>query len=249
MSKSVIKYTVVIGISTALLSLIVGSEAKVSTYSHPLLTEKNQIAIDTPITLKYPYKDKSVQDPVTEPNSGGLKLKDPANVKTNVDYDPKTGNYNVTQKMGDMDYRPPTYLDSKEYQDYMFKKQVKSYWGQKVHAESPNNKNNTTIPKLHVGGEVFDRIFGGNSVDIRPNGSAELIFAYNGTRTKNPALPARQQKVKTFDFNEKIQLNVIGKIGDKLKLTTSYNTEATFDFENQFVSVYNGCIWQPPKIS
>lgn len=240
MSKSVIKYTVVIGISTALLSLIVGSEAKVSTYSHPSQAEENQMAVDTPITLKYPIKDKSVQDPVTEPNSGGLKLKDPANVKTTVDYDPKTGNYNVTQKMGEMDYRPPTYLDSKEYQDYMFKKQVKSYWEQKVHAESPNNKSNTVIPKLHVGGEVFDRIFGGNSVDIRPNGSAELIFAYNGTRTKNPALPARQQKVNTFDFNEKIQLNVIGKIGDKLKLTTSYNTEATFDFENQMKLEYTG---------
>lgn len=242
MSKSVIKYTVVIGISTALLSWIVGSEAKVSNRPHPLEVERNLVTIDTPKTpdLKYPYEDKSVQDPLTEPNSGGLKLKDPANVKTTVDYDPTTGNYNITQKMGEMDYRPPTYLDSKEYQDYMFKKQVKGYWGQKVHAESPNNKNNTTIPKLHVGGEVFDRIFGGNTVDIRPNGSAELIFAYNGTRTKNPALPARQQKVNTFDFNEKIQLNVIGKIGDKLKLTTSYNTEATFDFENQMKLEYTG---------
>jgi cell surface protein SprA len=241
-SKSVIKYTVVIGISTALLSLIVGSEAKVSTYSHPLETEKNLATIDTPKTpdLKYPYEDKSVHDPLTDPNGGGLKLKDPSNVKTSVDYDPGSGNFNISQKMGNMDYRPPTYLDSKEYQDYMFKKQVKSYWEQKVHAESPNKKNNINSPKLALGGEVFDRIFGGNYVEIRPNGSAELIFAYNGTRTKNPALPARQQKVNTFDFNEKIQLNVIGKIGDKLKLTTSYNTEATFDFENQMKLEYTG---------
>ena len=241
MSKSIIKYTIVLGVSTALLSLIVGSEAKVSPYTHLTDEQEAQPVIDTPKTdLKYPYTDKSVQDPLTEPNSGGLKLKDPSNVKTTVDYDPSSGNYNVTQKMGDMDYRPPTYLDNKQYQDYMFKKQVKSYWGQKVHAESPNNKNNTVIPKLHVGGEVFDRIFGGNSVDIRPNGSAELIFAYNGTRTKNPALPARQQKVNTFNFDMKIQLNVIGKIGDKLKLTTSYNTEATFDFENQMKLEYTG---------
>lgn len=241
MSKSIIKYTVVLGVSTALLSMIVGSEAKVSTYARLTDAEELQPAVDTPKPdLKYPYDDKSVHDPLTEPNSGGLKLKDPSNVKTTVDYDPATGNYNVTQKMGEMDYRPPTYLDNKEYQDYMFKKQVKSYWEQKVHAESPNAKNNTVIPKLHVGGEVFDRIFGGNSVDIRPNGSAELIFAYNGTRTKNPALPARQQKVNTFNFDEKIQLNVIGKIGDKLKLTTSYNTEATFDFENQMKLEYTG---------
>lgn len=242
MSKSVIKYTVVLGVSTALLSLIVGSEAKVSSYSHVTSVEEMQPTIDTPKTpdLKYPYDDKSVHDPLTSPNSGGLKLKDPANVKTSVNYDPSTGNYNVDQKMGNMDYRPPTYLDNKEYQDYMFNKQVKGYWRQKVHAESPNAKNNTIIPKLSVGGEVFDRIFGGNNVDIRPNGSAELIFAYNGTKTKNPALPARQQKVNTFNFDEKIQLNVIGKIGDKLKLTTSYNTQATFDFENQMKLEYTG---------
>lgn len=241
-SKSIIKYSVVVGISTALLSLIFGSEAKVSSYSHVKEADGMLVAIDTPkpTDLKYPYKDNSVGDGVTNPNSGGLKLKDPSNVKTNVDYDPSTGNYNVTQKIGDMNYRPPTYIDSKEYQDYIFRKQVKSYWGQKVHAESPNSKSNPTIPKLTVGGEVFDRIFGGNTVDIRPNGSAELIFAYNGTRTKNPALPARQQKVNTFNFNEKIQLNVIGKIGDKLKLTTSYNTEATFDFENQMKLEYTG---------
>jgi cell surface protein SprA len=239
-SKSIIKYSVVIGISTALLSLIVGSEAKVSSYSHVKEDDGMLVAVDTPPDLKYPYKDKSVSDPITTPNSGGLKLKDPANVKTDVQYDPATGNYNVTQKMGDMDYRPPTYIDSKEYQDYMFKKQVKSYWEQKVHAENPTTKNGPTAPKLSVGGEVFDRIFGSNTVEIRPNGSAELIFAYNGTRTKNPALPARQQKVNTFDFNEKIQLNVIGKIGDKLKLTTSYNTEATFDFENQMKLEYTG---------
>lgn len=243
MSKPIIKYTVVIGISAALLSMIVGSEAKVSSFSHIRDIDERSVAIDTPIInpdLKYPYKDKSNQDPVTNPNTGGLKLNDPSNVKTQVEYDPSSGNFNINQKIGNLDYRPPTYLDKDDYQNYMFNKQVKNYWKQRVHAESPNNKNNTIIPKLNVGGEVFDRIFGGNTVDIRPNGSAELTFAYNGTKTKNNALPAKQQKVDNFDFNQKIQLNVIGKIGDKLKLTTSYNTEATFDFENQMKLEYTG---------
>ena len=35
------------------------------------------------------------------------------------------------------------------------------------------------VPKLTVGGELFDRIFGGNTVDIRPTGTAELIFGLN----------------------------------------------------------------------
>jgi cell surface protein SprA len=241
-SKSILKYTVVLGVSTALLSLIVGSEAKVSPFSHAADIDelRSEVVVDTPPQLKYPYKDKSVNDPYTSPNSGGLKLNEPSNVKTKVEYNPVTGNYEIIRKVGDMDYRPPTYLDKDDYQKYMFNKQVKDYWNQKVHAQSPNKQNNTVIPKLNVGGEVFDRIFGGSGVEIRPNGSAELIFAYNGTKTKNPSLPARQQKVNTFNFDQKIQLNVIGKIGEKLKLTTSYNTEATFDFENQMKLEYTG---------
>ncbi len=229
--------------------MIVGSDAKVPGYSHASRSdvEMPMIAVDsptpedfTPNPLQYPFTDQSTGDPLNYPNGGGLMLNNPANVKTNVEYDPTTGNYNINQKMGNMDYRPPTYMESEEYQDYQFKKQTKNYWNQRAHAESANNQNNAVIPKLRVGGEIFDRIFGGNTVDIRPNGSAELIFAYQGTKTENPALPEKQRKISTFDFNEKIQLNVVGKIGDKLKLTTSYNTEATFDYENQMKLEYTG---------
>jgi cell surface protein SprA len=244
------KYLVVGAVSAALLSVIVGSDAKVSPYDHAGSFDADQpmMAVDTPevpeedspIILPYPYQDQSTGDPLNYPNSGGLMLNNPSNVTTDVEYDPKTGNYNISQKIGGMNYRPPTYMESEEFQDYQFKKQTKSYWNQRSHAESQNAQSSTTIPKLRVGGEVFDRIFGGNTVDIRPNGSAELIFAYQGTKTENPALPEKQRKISTFDFDEKIQLNVVGKIGDKLKLTTSYNTEATFDYENQMKLEYTG---------
>ena len=35
-------------------------------------------------------------------------------------------------------------------------------------------------------------------------------------------------------------MNVIGKIGEKLKLTTNFNTEATFNFENDMKLEYTG---------
>lgn len=238
------KYSV-LGILIAFLSIVVGLNANTSSFNSSIWVDNKEelVVIDTPITpvvLPYPYTDHSAQDPLNYPNSGGLMLNNPSNVNTNVDYDPVSGQYIINQKMGGLDYRPPTYMEPEEYQDYAFRKQVKNYWNARSHAESKNAQANSAIPKLHVGGEIFDRIFGGNTVDIRPNGSAELIFAYNGSKTENPALPVKQRKMKTFDFNEKIQLNVIGKIGDKLKLTTSYNTEATFDFENQMKLEYTG---------
>ncbi|MBA3706863.1 MAG: cell surface protein SprA, partial [Bacteroidetes bacterium] len=227
-----------------MLSVIVGSHARITSFNYDATIENEQttIAIDTPKDpiLPFDFKDQSTGDPLNYPNSGGLKLNNPSNYKKDVEYDPVTGNYIIRQKIGSMDYRAPTYMESDEYKDYMFQQQVKNYWNARAHAEAQNSQNNTTIPKLQVGGEIFDRIFGGNTVDIRPNGSAELIFAYSGTKTENPALPVKQRKVQTFDFNEKIQLNVVGKIGDKLKLTMSYNTEATFDFENQMKLEYTG---------
>jgi cell surface protein SprA len=198
---------------------------------------------DTPIVnLPFPYQDQSGKDPLFFNNNKGLKLKDPSNIKTSIIYDPDSNLFMVNQKIGDLNYRNPTYMTYDEYVDYNKHKALKDYWKQRVHAETLNNKNQkgSLIPPIKINNVFFDRIFGGNTVDIRPQGSAELIFGANINRTENPALPVKQRRITTFDFNEKIQLNVVGKIGDKLKLTTNYNTEATFDFENQMKLEYTG---------
>ncbi len=244
--KTTFKYLFLGSFSIALLSVFFNGNAKVSPTRAFGSSKGYAIEVmkgDTPpedIKLKYPFKDKSLTDPLNEDQrDGGLKLKDPANISKTMEYDPTTGTFNIVQKVGEMDYRRGTYMDADEYSDYAFKKAVKNYWKQRSHAEAAK-QSKALIPKLRVGGEYFDRIFGGNTVDIRPQGSAELIFASNTSRTENPALPVKQRKISTFDFDEKIQLNVIGKIGDKLKLTTNYNTQATFDFENQMKLEYTG---------
>ena len=53
-------------------------------------------------------------------------------------------------------------------------------------------------------------------------------------------MPIDKQSNTSFDFKQKIQMNVIGKIGDKLQLNTNYNTEAIFDFDNKIKLEYEG---------
>lgn len=196
--------------------------------------------VEEPADLPYQFKDNIGRPPMLQPKSK-LYLEDPENVKTNVEYNPKTGNYDITQKIGDTDYRPDTYMNLKEYQDYMFKKSLRDYWRSRVAADEMNEKpRKGMIPKLQVNSELFDRIFGGNTVDIKPTGTAELIFGLNRSKNLNPAIPQRQQKITNFNFDMRIQLNLIGKIGDKLKITTNYNTEASFDWENQVKIDYTG---------
>jgi cell surface protein SprA len=38
---------------------------------------------------------------------------------------------------------------------------------------------------------------------------------------------------------QEIQMNVVGQIGDKLKIATNYNTEASFEFENKMNKLLN----------
>ena len=189
--------------------------------------------------LPYPFTD-SYGVPLYAPD-GGLRLKTPSNIKTDVQYNPKTGQYDVYQKMGDLDYRVPTEMDSDEYQDYMFKQAEKDYFKQKTQATAlTKQQQKGLIPPIHIGGKAFEMIFGSNTVNIRPQGSAELIFGFNNSKIQNPALPVVQRSLTTFNFDENIQLNVVGEIGDKLKLTTNYNTKATFDFQNQMKLQYAG---------
>lgn len=190
--------------------------------------------------LPFPFKPNPGRLPLHEPKSKFF-LEDPENIKTNVSYDPSTGNYDVSQKLGNDDYRYPTVMSKKEFQDYMFRKQMRDYFRSRVAADELNEKpRKGMIPQLKVNSELFDRIFGGNTVDIKPTGTAELLFGLVHTRNQNPSIPQKQQSITNFDFNMRIQLNLVGKIGDKLKVTTNYNTEASFDWENQIKVDYTG---------
>ncbi|NCG28905.1 MAG: cell surface protein SprA, partial [Bacteroidetes bacterium] len=171
---------------------------------------------------------------------------EPTGTEPQFEYNPETGEYEYKRNLGELNYRPPSYLDFDEYQDYEAEKSLNDYWKQiREEAEESEDEDGDETggsfrPSINVEGEGFDRIFGGNTIEIRPNGSAELIFGVNSSKTENPAIPVNQRRITVFDFRENIQLNVIGNIGDKLKIQTNYNTQATFDFENQMKLEYTG---------
>ncbi|NJO69411.1 MAG: cell surface protein SprA [Bacteroidetes bacterium] len=71
-------------------------------------------------------------------------------------------------------------------------------------------------------------------------GIGRTYFGINTSKINNPNISERLRKTTTFDFQEKITMNVTGSIGDKMKLGVQYNTEATFDFENKTKLEYNG---------
>jgi len=173
-------------------------------------------------------------------SSSGLFMNQPSNFNFQTTYNPETNQYLIQQRLGKYNLGIPKVLTFEEFQKYNFEKSISDYWNKRSKDRSSQQNSRMGLPKLYIPGQAFDKVFGGNSVDIRPQGSAELIFGLKINRLDNPSLTEEQRRTTTFDFQEKIQMNVIGKIGDKLKLTTNFNTEATFDFENNMKLEYTG---------
>ncbi|MEP6748782.1 MAG: cell surface protein SprA, partial [Bacteroidota bacterium] len=189
-------------------------------------------------SLKYPIRDRR-GDLFSNPGRTSLNLKDPANIKDSIEYDPATKRYYILEKIGTAWYRKPTYLTFDEYVRLRAKQDEDDYFKKRSDVLDELNKK-LIKPKLSVGDNLFNRIFGNGKVEIKPQGSVDIIAGYQGQNIKNPTLPESARKSGGFDFDMNANLSVIANIGDKMRLPISYNTQATFDFENQLKLDYTG---------
>jgi cell surface protein SprA len=200
-------------------------------------SKHHRVYVDSPeINLPFPIEEHF--DPTgNTPQSFDLGM--PGNVQQTIEYDPVTGKYIFREKIGNnINLRNPSMMTLEEYLEYQRQKEMEEYWKDKVAQENEANK--PIIPPIRIKGDAFRNIFGSDEINIRPQGSVELSFGVNSSRYDNPILPENQRKITRFDFNQRIQLNLVGQIGTKLKLTTMYNTEAAFDFENVTKLEYTG---------
>lgn len=181
------------------------------------------------LKLKYRFKD-SYATPFLTPKE--FSLKPPENLKRTVDYDAKNNRYIIKEMLGDKLYRLPQYLTFKEYQQIELDKIKKEYWGGLVN-NAPAASKKGLGASIKIRNKIFETVFGGNTISVTPRGSADLTFGGRVNRNENPMFNERQRIQRNFDFNQRIQMNVAGKIGERLKLNLNYSTEAQFDFENQ----------------
>ena len=193
----------------------------------------------TKTELLFPFNDMTGNPYLDNQNSSPLFLSPPSNLEREIIYNPETNSYEFVNKIGEFDYRPPTTMDFDEYQKYELNRDVSDYWNDR-NQTAGTAEGERLIPKIYIGGEAFDRIFGSNTIDIRPQGSAEVSFGILSTKRDDPALDVRQRKTTNFDFDMKIQMNVVAKIGDKIEFKANYNTESSFDFENTLKLKYEG---------
>lgn len=168
-------------------------------------------------------------------------LQDPGAIEKSVEFDPVSGQYIISEKIGDFYFRPPTYMSFEEYLEYRRQNDERNYFNNLFDQASSKGNSLDPLEELDLENILLDRLFGGTDVNIQPQGNIDLTFGMDYQRLENPILTERQQRQgPRFDFDMNIQMNVTGQIGEKLTLSTNYNTGATFDFDNQIKINYSG---------
>ncbi|MEP0263630.1 cell surface protein SprA [Dokdonia sp.] len=174
---------------------------------------------------------------------GNLSLPNPDSIVSKYTYDPETDRYVYTEKLGSFNINYPLILTPEEYFRRLRDEQMKQYFNEKVAAldgrtEEGKEAQKSLIPTLYVKSDLFQTIFGGDKIEFTPQGSVEMDLGILFTKQDNPAFSPRNRSNLTFDFDQRISLSLLGKVGERLQITANYDTESTFDFQNQIKLEY-----------
>ncbi|AWX45115.1 hypothetical protein HME9304_02125 [Flagellimonas maritima] len=182
--------------------------------------------------------NEQVQDSVkTGFELGRLILENPDSIIAKYTYDPKTDLYVYTESVGEFDINYPIILTPEQYFELVRKERMKSYFKEKIDAftgkkEGSEEARKNLLPNFYVNSNFFESIFGGNTIEVIPQGSVAMDLGVLWQKNDNPALSPRNRTNLSFDFDQRISLSLLGKVGERLQVTANYDTEATFDFQN-----------------
>jgi len=184
------------------------------------------------LNLKYPFKSNQ---------SGSLYLADPS--QSEIIYDTELNKYMIIEQIGDYLVKRPIYMNQEEYKEYRLKKDMLAYYKQKISATNSKksgsqNAQKNLLPTYYVNSNFFESVFGGNTIEVNAQGSVLVKLGLLYQKVDNPQLSERNRSSFTFDFNQEISASILAKVGTRLKVGAQYDTQSTFNFQNQIKLEY-----------
>jgi len=192
-------------------------------------------------------QDPVPQDSVIPPKSGyslgQLKVPNPRSITSKYTYDPFSDRYIYTESIGDFNIDYPIILTPKEYEKLVLQEHMQGYYKTKLDAlegkkEGSKEAQKNLLPDFYVNSNFFESIFGGNTIEVIPQGYVSMDIGFLYSKQDNPVLSPENKSSFTFDFDQQISLSLLGKVGKRLQITANYDTESVFDFQNQIKLEY-----------
>ena len=163
-------------------------------------------------------------------------------MKYHVEYNDTLDRYVIGNKLGGAWLSAPIMMTPAEYMAWSELNERRAYYRkQNDEIYKAKGKEKFDFTDMHFDLGPAEKIFGPGGIRVRTQGTAELKFGINKKSVDNPSLPIRNRKTTMMEFDEKINLNVNGKVGDKVNMNLNYNTDATFDYDAQNMKLkYDG---------
>ena len=216
------------------------NSSKISVSAQPFKVEDDTIPdslLNTrwKIQLTQPY---SLSDLYQSP----LDLQRPDNMKYDVVYNDTLNRFVIGNRMGNTWLSAPIMLTPEEYNSWTELNERSAFFRKKNdEIYQTKGKEKFDFSDMHFDLGPAEKIFGPGGIRVRTQGSAELKLGMNKKSIDNPSLPIRNRKTTMMNFDEKINLNVNGKVGDKVNMNLNYNTDATLDYDAQNMKLkYDG---------
>ncbi len=205
----------------------------------PFLPGDDSFDKDT-IKLKYPITDNS-NDPVKRGKTSSIDLNTSTIYKNNLDFDSTLSDYILYNTIGKLrigDEKRISLIDYLKEDNLYFQH---NYFKERAKAQNfLQGRSSDVFQEINIKApKAIEDIIGGG-IDIKPQGSAELVFSYDYKKIANPSWSLKQQRQGQFKFDQNIKLSVRGNIGDKIGLGIGYDTESSFDFDNEIKLRYEG---------
>lgn len=234
--KKYIKYSLAIILFISLISLFSGLSGRTGSLFSTTTEPLPQINDTTP---RYPVKKTQVTTYKDLDTNPPIDLKNPSNIKSSVDYDPKTGLYIFRTKVGDQDISTPFSMSSSEYMDYTLKQSMANYFrGRNSHSfDNKDDKEDFSLKDIKLNIGPAERIFGPGGVKVKTQGYVEASMGLKYAKIDNPKLAERNRSHTAFYFNQDIQMNVTASVGDKINFGMNYDTKALFDFDSKRIKL------------
>ena len=175
---------------------------------------------------------------------GQIGISNPPSIVSLYVYDPKTDRYIFTNTIAGYSINYPKFLTPKEYESMVLKESMRNYYKKKLDAidgvkKGSEEAKKDLLPKYYVNNSFFETIFGGNTIDVKPTGSVEMDLGVRYTKQDNPSFSTQNASNTTFDFNQRISMSLMGKVGTRLNVNANYDTQSTFAFQNLIKLEYN----------
>ena len=188
--------------------------------------EPIDITIDSISNLPYNFNNSQ---------SGNLILNSPTEIE--VTYDSSLQKYIIREKIGGYYVSQPVYMTPSEYRKYSLRQDMLAHFKEKLKAVGGKTAGSADaqknlLPTYYVKSSLFESIFGGNTIEVNPQGSILVQLGVLSQKVDNPQISERNRKSTTFNFDQQISASINAKIGTRLGVTANYDTQSTFDFQN-----------------